>query len=190
MQIMVWYVPYQISRHDFKYNGYHQMNRWQLIAIIGRPGSGKSTFSLNLSIATGIPTFHVDKIFFQSGWKEREAEHFHRDLNNWISQPQWIIDGNALGSLRIRYAAADTVIVFALPAWRCIYRIILRRFMPKNTQLDDRAPNCPERITWKLIWYTITYRRRLWKVLTPLMTEFPRQRRVFITSDNTAKALL
>lgn len=44
--------------------------------IIGRPGSGKSTFSVMLQKSLNISLFHLDKYFFIADWVPRECENF------------------------------------------------------------------------------------------------------------------
>lgn len=46
------------------------------IMIIGRPGSGKSTFAIWLSEKLNIKVFHLDKYFFEDNWIERNYQEF------------------------------------------------------------------------------------------------------------------
>lgn len=54
----------------------------QRIMIIGRPGSGKSTFSVMLQKSLNIPLFHLDKYFFIADWVPREYENFCHSKKN------------------------------------------------------------------------------------------------------------
>lgn len=163
------------------------MNR---IAIIGRPGSGKSTFAVELFKRLRLPVFHLDKIFFTDHWKERNQEEFLRLQQEWIDHPRWIIDGNSLKSLEMRYKTADHIFVFLLPKWRCVWRIIKRRIQHKNPSIDDRANNCPEKISWKLLYYTWSFEDRLFPILKELHEKYPQTKLTFITSDQQKKILL
>ena len=165
---------------------FSKLNR---ITIVGRPGSGKSTYAVELSKRFQIPVFHLDKIFFTDHWKERDREEFLTLQQNWIDHPQWILDGNSLKSLELRYQASDLIIVFLLPKWKCLWRIIQRRFQRKNHLIDDRASNCPEKLSLKLLYYTWTFEHRLLPILTELQENHPDVKIAFITSDAQKKAL-
>lgn len=71
--------------------------------IIGRPGSGKSTFSIMLQKSLNIPLFHLDKYFFIADWVPREYEDFLSLQKELVAKPCWIIDGNSSKSFEIRY---------------------------------------------------------------------------------------
>ena len=43
-------------------------------AIIGLPGSGKSTFATLLGKTLGIPVHHLDKHMFEKGGKKKDKE--------------------------------------------------------------------------------------------------------------------
>ncbi len=129
------------------------------IMIFGRPGSGKSTFSLKLAQKTGISLYHLDKYFYKENWIEHEYEQFLMMQKKIVDQSQWIIDGNALQSLDIRYSRADLCLYFNYPRWFCIWRI-LKRIFKKDSEIDDRAQGCKERISWNLIKYTWTFEYR------------------------------
>jgi adenylate kinase family enzyme len=88
--------------------------------IFWRPGSGKSEFSQKLhQFFPGYPLYHLDKYFYIDNWQERPADDFLRIQQQFIDQPQWIIDGNSIRSLEMRYAQADFIIYFLLPRWLC-----------------------------------------------------------------------
>ncbi len=159
------------------------LSNFKRIAIVGRPGSGKSTFATLLAKQLNLPVYHVDKIYFTEHWKPREKDDFLRLHTEWINQPTWIIDGNALNSsFGARYAMADCVIVFIPPKWQCLWGVIKRRFLPKNANIDDRAPNCPETLTWKLVTYLWNYEQRLSPLLQQLTQTHPDVKLITLTS--------
>ncbi|WP_158617391.1 hypothetical protein [Legionella sp. km772] len=53
--------------------------------IIGRPGSGKSTFSVQLQKKLNLPLFHLDKYFFEKNWVERDYQEFLSSQKEMIS---------------------------------------------------------------------------------------------------------
>ena len=53
----------------------------QRIMIMGRSGSGKSTFSIKLQNILNIPLFHLDKYFFTTRWQQRDYHSMIKFLN-------------------------------------------------------------------------------------------------------------
>jgi adenylate kinase family enzyme len=160
------------------------------IMIFGRPGSGKSTFSLKLSQKLKLPLYHTDKYFFEAHWIERPFDEFMKDLEKITVQDQWIIEGNSLRSLEMRYKRADIALYFALPKGVCLWRMLKRRLGFKNPLILDRAPRCPEVLRLKLIQYAWSFETRVEETLQHLKRAYPQTKFIFITSDKEAQILL
>ena len=156
--------------------------------IFGRPGGGKSTFSLWLEDKTNLPLHHVDKFFFKERWVKRDPQEFLTMLEALVAKPQWIIDGNATKTLGVRYRHTDLCLYFCYPRWLCFWRVFKRRFQ-KRSAIDDRAPNCPERITWKLLVYMWGFEKRVNKILPALQKTCPDVRFVKVKNDRALNVL-
>lgn len=141
------------------------------ICIFGRPGSGKSTFALKLHKKTGLPLYHLDKYFFIENWIERDYQEFLSIQQTIVNQDKWIIDGNSLKSLEMRYAKTQVCLYFNYPRWLCLLRLFKRLFV-KDLNIKDRAPSCPEKLRWTLIKYTWTFQYRLNNRLKYQISEF------------------
>ncbi len=96
------------------------------IMIIGCPGSGKSTFARKLRDKSGLPLFYLDMIKHKPDKTEISREEFDIKLREIVNLPEWIIDGNYQRTLDIRMSAADTIILFDLPAQVCLQGAIAR----------------------------------------------------------------
>jgi len=140
--------------------------------IFGRAGSGKSTWALKLHHATGLPVYHLDKYFFESHWVERNYPEFLNMQQALVDQEKWIIDGNCIRSLEMRFAKADVVLYFRYPRLRCLVRLF-RRLYDKNKRVDDRAPHCPERVTFRLVRYMWFFEGRVKATLQYLKRTYP-----------------
>ncbi len=158
------------------------------IMIFGRPGSGKSHLAFDLHLKTKIPLFHLDKIFYTDHWVERDTREFLQLQKNIVNNKRWIIDGNSIKSLEMRYKRADLCLYFDLPRITCIYRAIKRQFTDKSF-IDDRAPNCPEKISWSLIKYLWVFDKRVKKTLHELKKKYPSVEFRHIKSLNQANKL-
>jgi adenylate kinase family enzyme len=146
---------------------------YKRIMIFGLPGSGKSTFSVYLSQQLSLPLYHLDKYFFVENWVERPKKDFLHIQHNIVAQEHWIIDGNALSSLEIRYAHADLVLYFSTPRFLCFGRLIKRRFF-RDLSIQDRAEGCQERLSYRLIRYMWSFDHRVCPLLKCLQQTYPK----------------
>ena len=87
----------------------------QRVLVIGSPGAGKSTLSHALAARTGLPLHHLDRMFWLSGWIERDRDEGRAVLKQVLAQDRWIIDGNYGSTLPLRIARADTVVWLDYP---------------------------------------------------------------------------
>ncbi|MEZ9517394.1 adenylate kinase [Vibrio splendidus] len=86
------------------------------VAVFGKPGSGKSTISKALALATGLELHQLDSIVYKANGEFVEREVFDLAHDNILNSESWIIDGfGPLGSFNTRLDAADTLIYIDLP---------------------------------------------------------------------------
>ncbi|MBQ9543832.1 MAG: adenylate kinase, partial [Clostridia bacterium] len=90
------------------------------VAVIGCPGSGKSTFSLKLAALTGLPLFHLDNIWWKSDGTHIPREEFDRILSEILKKDKWIIDGFYSRTLERRIVSCDTVVFCDLDLDTCL----------------------------------------------------------------------
>ena len=63
------------------------------IAVFGKPGSGKSTFSKNLALATGIKLHALDSIVYKKNADLVDRKTYDEEHGNILYSESWIIDG-------------------------------------------------------------------------------------------------
>ena len=156
--------------------------------IFGRPGGGKSTFALRLHKQTGIPLHHLDRHFFESNWVERDYQEFLKIQQSLVEGTLWIIDGNSLKSLEMRYARADVVVYFNYPRWICYWRI-LKRLFDKNPEIKDRADGCRETIRFGLLHYIWGFENRVANQIRGFQKQYPNAKFIEIKSDKDLQKL-
>lgn len=142
------------------------------IMVFGRPGAGKSTFSYLAHNSLNIPVYHLDKYFFESNWIERNYQEFLKIQQKIVDSESWIIDGNAIKSLEMRYSQADLVLYFNYPKILCCVRILQRLFY-KDINIDDRAPRCNEKITLGLLRYLWNFDKQVNNKILYLNEKYP-----------------
>jgi len=129
----------------------------QRVAVIGCPGSGKSTFAVALGRRLGIEVRHLDALYWRPGWVATAREPWRRLQAELVAGDRWIIDGNYSSTLDIRLARADTVVFFDLPRRTCL-RGVLRRWAHHRGQ-SVQARGCPERWNWEFLLWVYRYPR-------------------------------
>lgn len=135
------------------------------IVIIGSPGAGKSTFAQRLSYILDIEVIHLDRYFWQPGWKEfsrRDRITIEQELIN--TKDQWIIEGSYLSSSDNRLRAADTIIFLDTPYFLCLWRVITRYIKYYRQPRLDLPIGCTDRLDGLRIAkiFYFPYKSRKW----------------------------
>lgn len=102
------------------------------VIIIGCPGSGKSTFGRELTLITKLPLYHLDMMFWNEDRTTVSKEVFIKRLEEAMSKPKWIIDGNYGSSMEMRLKECDTVFFLDYPTKVCIEGINERKGKPRS----------------------------------------------------------
>ena len=102
------------------------------IIVIGCPGSGKSTFARALHQKTGIPLYHLDRMFWNADKTTVERSVFLARLHAVLEKDTWIVDGNYASTMELRLAACDTVFFLDYPLDVCLDGIRARCGKPRS----------------------------------------------------------
>jgi adenylate kinase family enzyme len=163
----------------------------QRVIVIGCGGAGKSLFSRQLAAVTGLPLHHLDALYWQPGWKKPAAENWQSTVDALIAQPAWILDGNFGGTLEQRLAASDTVIFLDVPAWLCLWRVVVRRIRHRGRARPDMTEGCHERLDLRFIVWILGYGfQRRPTILRRLSVVQPGRRAVVLRSAAAARRFL
>ena len=100
---------------------------YKRVAVIGCPGSGKSTFSRMLRDRVGLPLYHLDAIYWREDRTTLPKEEFRSALRNIVEADSWIIDGHYASTLEVRLRACDAVFFLDYPTEVCIAGVRARR---------------------------------------------------------------
>src|SRR5688572_19138597 len=98
------------------------------IAIIGLPGSGKSTFASKLGKILGIPVHHLDGYMFQPDGQKTDKQQFMSIQQAMLSEDAWIVEGCSFSTFEMRFAKAEVLIYFHFPRLLCFLRMLKRVF--------------------------------------------------------------
>lgn len=155
------------------------------IAIFGLPGSGKTTFADKLGKLLKIPVHHIDKHYFLPNWEFRYHNEFLAIQNNLVNEESWIIEGNSIKTLGIRFAKADVVIYFCYPRYLCLWRVCKRAFYYDKT-INDTPDGCSKGPSWPLIKYLWTFKKEKRETLEEFQRNYPHVKFYTFYNDNDA----
>lgn len=148
------------------------MKRPEKILIIGCAGSGKTTFSKKLSKKLGLPTIHLDQLYWQDDWTTVSRPVFDSLLQSELEKTRWIIDGNFNRTLPHRLTYCDTVFYFDLPTAVCLSGITKRILTNYGKSREDMGGHCVERFDrqkFSLYRNTLTFRKQHRKAYLDLL---------------------
>ena len=109
------------------------------VAVIGCPGSGKTTFAKSMGAIMSRQVWHLDKVLWNPNWEmlpydKRKAIH-----DGLISNSEWIIDGMWRSHLTDRFGRATLVIFLDYKRRVSYFRALKRRIKYRGKQRDDIA---------------------------------------------------
>lgn len=132
----------------------------QRVLVLGCAGAGKTTFSRTLATRAALPLVHLDRHYWQPGWREPQRARWIKRVARLAATPRWVMDGNYGGTLAQRLARADTAIFLDLPRWLCLWRVFWRTLRHLGRTREDMTAGCPERFDLAFLRYVWNYPRQ------------------------------
>ena len=145
------------------------------IIVIGSPGAGKSTFARALAKKTGIPLYYLDMIFHRADKTTVSSGKFDQKLGKIIKQPQWIINGNYLRTLPLRFEHCEQVFFFDMPVEVCLEGAAAR----VGTVRDD-LPWVETEFDADFRQYIIDFQKDQLPVIYRLIDQYKNSRRIVV----------
>jgi len=157
------------------------------ICIIGRQGSGKSTFAIKLAKKTGLPLVHLDQLWWNENWVQSTKEEFDLKLDEALEKEEWIMDGNFSRTLKKRCEKAEILYAYDLPRIESLYGYIKRAILNWGKSRVDMPKNCVEKIDLEFMKFIWDYKL---DDLKSLKKEFPHLEIVVMKSHEEAERIL
>ena len=129
------------------------------IMVIGSGGAGKSELSRRLGEILGIEVIHLDRVYWRPNWTEPPKHDWKETVETLVKRESWIMDGNFGGTIEIRAAAADTIILLDLPRILCVWRAVKRRLKYPNRTRPDMGEGCPEKMDLEFLQWIWNFPR-------------------------------
>ncbi|HEX8472794.1 MAG TPA: DNA topology modulation protein [Pyrinomonadaceae bacterium] len=161
------------------------------VLVIGSGGAGKSTFARRLGEVLGLEVIHLDTLYWNPDWIETPRDVWRERVAKLVEREAWIIDGNYSNTFDIRVEACDTLIFLDTARTVCLWRIIKRAFMYRNTNRPDMAEGCPERLSLEFVLWVWNYPTRTRpRVLELMKTNAERKMIVRLRSQSEIESFL
>ncbi len=137
---------------------------YKKIAIVGAPGTGKTTLANNLSKIYNIPATHIDGIHHLENWKQRDKEERDKIILEVVSRDEWIIDGTYKSTLKTRLEKADLVIWLDFSTLAQL-KGVMRRFIKNKGKEKPEIPGCKEKMDLEFFTYVYRYNKNKRRVI-------------------------
>lgn len=147
------------------------MKEIQKIAIIGGPGTGKSTLAKNLGKEMKLPVYHIDGIHHLKNWEIRPTQERDSIISEKVKEPKWVIDGTYKATLEERVINAD-LIIFLDYSTIAKLKGILSRYFKNKGQEKPEIPGCKEKMDWKFIQLTIKWNKTKRKIVKDILDRY------------------
>jgi len=136
-------------------------------ALIGLPGSGKSTFASTLGRILGIPVHHLDRHMFEPDGNKKDKQAFLEIQQAMLSEEAWVVEGCSFSTFEMRFAKADVLIYFHFSRLVCFLRLFKRLFNYKKDFGGLRA------VTWEILKYTWSFDKEKRARIEELSQKYP-----------------
>ena len=137
------------------------------IAIIGLPGSGKSTFAAKIGKSLLIPVHHLDRHMFETDRKKRDKKEFVEIQQAMLNEEDWVVEGCSFSTFEMRFAKGDVLIYFHFSRLVCLLRLFKRLFNYKKDFGGLRT------VTWEILKYTWSFDKEKREKIEELRRKYP-----------------
>ncbi len=159
-------------------------NPTKKFALIGLPGSGKSTFASKLGKILDIPVHHLDTHMFEPDGKKKDKQEFIEIQKAILNEESWIIEGCSFSTFEMRFAKADILIYFHFSRILCFSRLFKRIFNYKKAFGGLRV------ITWEILKYTWNFDKEKRARIEELRSKYPQTKFLIFKNQKEADLFL
>jgi len=153
-------------------------------ALIGLPGSGKSTFASRLGKNLDIPVHHLDRHMFEPDGKKKDKQEFIEIQKAMLNEDAWIVEGCSFSTFEMRFAKADVLIYFHFSRIVCFFRLFKRLFNYERDYGGLRA------VTWEILKYTWNFDKEKRVRIEELRKKYPQTEFFIFKSQKDANKFL
>lgn len=151
------------------------MNNYKKVAIIGAPGSGKTTLATELKDVYNLPVVFLDTFYQLPNWVMRDPKERDEMILAETKKDEWILDGTFIDTLEERVKVADLIIFLDFSTGVQLKGIFKRFFSNFGKEKED-MPGCKERLNPSFIAYVATYNKKRRKFLIEVLEKYDKNK--------------
>lgn len=159
------------------------------IAIIGAPGTGKTTLANILSEKLNIKVTHIDGIHHLKNWKIRDKKERDRIILDIVKKDKWIIDGTYKSTLKERVENADLIIWLDFSTFAQLKGVILR-YLKNRDKEKPEIPGCNEKIDKEFLTYVLKYNKEKRKYIVKNLENINKEKILIFNNRKQVKIWL
>lgn len=145
------------------------------IAIIGAPGTGKTTLAKELSNIYHLPVTHIDGIHHLENWKIRDKEERDKIILEIVEKERWIMEGTYRSTLRHRLERADLTIWLDYPTIMQL-KGVMKRYIKNRGKEKEEIPGCREQMNFKFLNIVLKYNKQKRKYILDNIKEIDKNK--------------
>lgn len=153
-------------------------------ALIGLPGSGKSTFASKLGRILDIPVHHLDQHMFEPDGKKKDKQEFIEIQKAMLKEETWVVEGCSFSTFEMRFAQADILIYFHFSRFVCFFRLFKRLFNYTKDFCGLRV------VTWEILKYTWNFDKEKRARIEELRQKYPQTEFLILRNQKDADFFL
>ncbi len=96
------------------------------MAVHGVSGSGKTTLAREIACRLAVPALELDALYHQENWSPLEEREFRQRVQDFVSKPAWVCDGNYHAVRDLVWERAQVIVLLDLPRPLVMARLLRR----------------------------------------------------------------
>ena len=158
---------------------------------MGSSGAGKTTLAKELGPILKIKkVIHLDRLFWQRGWKGKTRDTRIDILQGLVREKQWIIEGNYFSVSELHLNEADTIIFLDTSPLCCLWRLMKRHRESRRRSRRDIPEGCTDKLTLFRMLKVVTFPLHGRRKLEENLRKFPPEKVIRLHSAKEVESFL
>lgn len=153
-----------------------QGEKYKRILILGSIGSGKTTLANSIQKKKKLSVYHLDKEYWLPNWTRPDFQIWEEKIAKFVSEEEWVIEGNYIETLPSRLERADLVIMLDIPTRICIRGLFWRTLKGQFFRRKDLGVGCKDAFNkayQELVEWAKSFKTIYYPALMQVISQYP-----------------